>query len=976
VDQVTFVNILSSSSSGVSQWDMVVQVIFVLPLSDYPQYHGNEVPLSEEIQQKLSNSLSGASSPSFVDKLHDHAIIWGSELHDTQVSTEVTYGDNEVVCPDSSPSDQPTNQPTAVPSGSFSSDDGILEFEAFFGISRTSSTSLSTLGQQALLKVLSDVLDVTIDHLQYLSVTDSLRRRLSTEISTESDAHHSVVVAIKITLPLSEFSDFNNDASRLYRYVTKLLTDSVDENTFMKLLRKEARAQGCSELRSAKVFVVKFHDFRLNRSTPVSSPVSSPAGSCGAGIGACPTTGYCCSKWGFCGVTEKFCGTGCQSDYGSCNGYPVSTPVTSPVSNPVSSPVESPVSSPALSPAAEGSCGTGIGACPTSGHCCSQYGFCGTTEEYCGAGCQTDYGSCNGYPVSTPVTSPVESPVSSPVDSPVESPVSSPVESPVSSPALSPAAEGSCGAGIGACPTSGHCCSQYGFCGTTEEYCGAGCQTDYGSCNGYPVSTPVTSPVESPVSSPVDSPVESPVSSPVESPVSSPVDSPVESPVSSPVESPVSSPVGSPVESPVSSPVDSPVESPVSSPVGSPVESPVSSPVGSPVESPVSSPVGSPVESPVSSPVDSPVESPVSSPVGSPVESPVSSPVGSPVESPVSSPVDSPVESPVSSPVGSPVESPVSSPVDSPVESPVSSPVGSPVEFPSTSGPSKIVQFKAIFWIQRLTSTTFSTREQDSLIESIATAAHTVPKNVEYLGIRNVEDRRRLLGGEEHELVIATRISVNTSHYPSLHGNGTKVYQNVTSVIHTSVDSSSLTNLFQSNAVEGGAEEATNAEVVQVQFEDFHILTPEIASSSAVGKVTISKNDLAAIVSGIIVGASLLIFLIYIGNRRYQESKDRSDLSNAGGSSSIDSYESDSIDSSELTTNSHSLINNLRATTLDCVDYEDIYVSNQFGDYYDPDMIIINIHDDDGSHASSERSFERLPISVSSMSTTTCESRL
>ena len=37
----------------------------------------------------------------------------------------------------------------------------------------------------------------------------------------------------------------------------------------------------------------------------------------------------------------------------------------------------------------------------------------------------------------------------------------------------------------------GNCCSQYGYCGRTNVYCGAGCQSGFGTCGGTPpVSTP------------------------------------------------------------------------------------------------------------------------------------------------------------------------------------------------------------------------------------------------------------------------------------------------------------------------------------------------------------------------------------------------------------------------------------------------------------------------------------------------------
>jgi len=42
-----------------------------------------------------------------------------------------------------------------------------------------------------------------------------------------------------------------------------------------------------------------------------------------------------------------------------------------------------------------------------------------------------------------------------------------------------------CGPGIGSCG-NGMCCSEWGFCGTTVEYCGSGCQPGFGVCNPSP----------------------------------------------------------------------------------------------------------------------------------------------------------------------------------------------------------------------------------------------------------------------------------------------------------------------------------------------------------------------------------------------------------------------------------------------------------------------------------------------------------
>jgi len=42
--------------------------------------------------------------------------------------------------------------------------------------------------------------------------------------------------------------------------------------------------------------------------------------------------------------------------------------------------------------------------------------------------------------------------------------------------------DGACGRSNGYSCKSGYCCSQYGYCGNTIEYCGTGCQSSYGTC--------------------------------------------------------------------------------------------------------------------------------------------------------------------------------------------------------------------------------------------------------------------------------------------------------------------------------------------------------------------------------------------------------------------------------------------------------------------------------------------------------------
>jgi len=136
----------------------------------------------------------------------------------------------------------------------------------------------------------------------------------------------------------------------------------------------------------------------------------------------CPS-GYCCSRYGYCGNTSSFCSVseGCQPKYGDC--YEVVD--TAKLIN-------------------DAECGKGIGSC-VNGECCNKDGHCGTSKEFCDikSGCQKDYGVCN-----------------------------------------SQSKVGECGEEFGKCPNSNDCCSRSGFCGRIDAYCSLtqGCQPEYGNC--------------------------------------------------------------------------------------------------------------------------------------------------------------------------------------------------------------------------------------------------------------------------------------------------------------------------------------------------------------------------------------------------------------------------------------------------------------------------------------------------------------
>ncbi|TGZ78918.1 glycoside hydrolase/deacetylase [Ascodesmis nigricans] len=187
----------------------------------------------------------------------------------------------------------------------------------------------------------------------------------------------------------------------------------------------------------------------------------------------------------------------------------------------------------------DGRCGmTGAGNgqgkyCPT-GMCCSQYGWCGTESDHCGTGCQSAFGGCgNQKPVI-----------------------------------ISP--DWTCGGSNGYTCPSGYCCSEYGWCGTGNGYCKAGCQPLFGNCDGVTSPTTTSTTVVPPSSyAPTSTPAAVSSSAPA---VSSPPPVVSSAPASS---APASS--EAPVSSAPASSAPASSEAPVSSAPAS-SEAPVSSP--------------------------------------------------------------------------------------------------------------------------------------------------------------------------------------------------------------------------------------------------------------------------------------------------------------------------------------------------------------------------------------------------------------
>lgn len=183
----------------------------------------------------------------------------------------------------------------------------------------------------------------------------------------------------------------------------------------------------------------------------------------------------------------------------------------------------------------DGKCGSQSGSTCLGfpeGECCSQYGWCGSTAGHCGTGCQSGFGNCGTSNSSQP---------SSPAPSPGGA--SPPAGTPPASAGVSP--DSTCGGATGyTCVgfPEGECCSQYGFCGNTNDHCGTGCNPLFGKCTSSGGSPPAQSPTP-PAPTPSTPRSSSTGMPPVVPPRSSPISS---SRAPSPTPAPAPSPAPTP----------------------------------------------------------------------------------------------------------------------------------------------------------------------------------------------------------------------------------------------------------------------------------------------------------------------------------------------------------------------------------------------------------------------------------------------
>lgn len=238
-------------------------------------------------------------------------------------------------------------------------------------------------------------------------------------------------------------------------------------------------------------------------------------------------------------------------------------------------------------------CGSTVNLSCTNGLCCSSAGYCGSTDAYCGYGCQGGYGYCDSIPTTSPALKPSFAPTRK--------------------------IPGSCGPNVGPCQ-SGLCCSQWNYCGTTDLYCGVGCQSAYGICGQVPTEMPALYPktgVPTYTHKPVThnpSVTRNPSFAPfvvTHEPTRNPSHFPTNYPTATPTARPTSHPTAYPTSRPTSHPTARPTSHPTSRPSKHPTPNPTYSPSVLPTQAtPVSSPSNSPVAVITSKPTSAPTPKP------------------------------------------------------------------------------------------------------------------------------------------------------------------------------------------------------------------------------------------------------------------------------------------------------------------------------------------------------------------------------
>jgi hypothetical protein len=268
---------------GDEYYNMIADILFAVPLNEFPQFKGNTQGLYDYITNLLKTEIAdkgletGTRQTSlFVQGLHANSENWGKEMKWLDVF-QVRFSKyilSEVVVNAYTPTFPPSVSSHHADAGDHSDAPDSVSFDVTFGISHSQSTEFNAHAQQALIVTLSEVLDISVGQVQFLELFDALRRKLA-----GVESLHEAVVSVSITVPLSDYLEFNHNCTKVYLFLSTIIHNTVKDNSFSTLFRTNAVSNGATAYVKAAVFQVKFDRFTCFKS------VSGGGGSGGGGSG-------------------------------------------------------------------------------------------------------------------------------------------------------------------------------------------------------------------------------------------------------------------------------------------------------------------------------------------------------------------------------------------------------------------------------------------------------------------------------------------------------------------------------------------------------------------------------------------------------------------------------------------------------------------------------------------------------------------
>lgn len=226
-------------------------------------------------------------------------------------------------------------------------------------------------------------------------------------------------------------------------------------------------------------------------------PVST-AQTCGIQAGTRCAAGYCCSSSGYCGggginSNDAWCGSGCQTGFGTCYGTPAGTcpassaPVTSTaaattsaavVKSTSTTPVITSSATPIITSSAVSSTSAKTTSSPSIVYKSITTSITSTTTVTPG-GVKSSTSSSSLAKITSSTTSAAIRVASSTSSTSTSSASSAPTSA--TNCKLAVSSNGTCGGTTGLRCATGYCCSGSGYCGNggngaTDAWCGSGCQ--------------------------------------------------------------------------------------------------------------------------------------------------------------------------------------------------------------------------------------------------------------------------------------------------------------------------------------------------------------------------------------------------------------------------------------------------------------------------------------------------------------------